>query len=89
MQMVKTTRAGGEGMSEYIEGPVICLKGDWDTLEPLGKQFLTEAEAGAFRYGVTDCSVWAEGAPRTGNLFTMEVEESPLPDGGSLYTLKE
>jgi hypothetical protein len=51
------------------------------------KQFVIEAEQGCFTVGYEDDGTpYAMGAPSTSNLFTMDVEERPTPEG-AVYTL--
>lgn len=73
-------------MSEEILRPTVCTLEDWLTLDDTQKQFLRDAEDGYFRYQVEDGRVLAWGAPRTENLFSMEVKETE-GDDESVYTL--
>ena len=52
------------------------------------KQFVKEAEEGHFMVAYEDDGTpFALGASGTDNLFTMQVDERPEPDGGACYTL--
>ncbi len=55
------------------------------------KQFVAEAEKEFFEVGYTDDGEpYAMGAAKTGNLFTVDVEETPDKRGeGSFYMLRK
>ncbi len=59
------------------------------TLTETEQQFVTEAEAGGFGLSYDDeGKPFAQGADKTGNLFSMDVEERPDGEGSSLYFLR-
>lgn len=59
------------------------------TLTDLEKQFVTEAEAGGFGLSYDDDGKpYAQGADKTGNLFSMDVEEKSDGEGSSLYFIR-
>lgn len=60
-------------------------------LTELEQQFVSEAEDGGFAVlrNEDDGHPYAMGAPKTGNLFSMDVIEIPDPlNGGSIYELE-
>jgi hypothetical protein len=63
-------------------------KSEWDKLDSEQKKFLQEADEGNFGYVAENGQVCAMGAEKTGNLFSMAVDESEDPEGGSMYTLR-
>lgn len=81
-------------MIEAIELPeklIGVTPEQWALLDGEERQFLIDAHDGHFRYLATDGEVCAWAAPRTGNLFSMEVVEQDNfgVAGESLYTLRE
>ncbi len=59
------------------------------TLTEAEQQFVNEADAGGFTVVYEDDGKpYAMGADKTGNLFSMDVEERPDGEGSSLYYLR-
>jgi len=63
---------------------------DWNKIGDVERQFLIDAHDGHFRYLLSEGEVCAWAAPKTANLFSMEVVEQPDFGviGESLYTLR-
>lgn len=58
--------------------------------EGTDRLFVAEAEAGYFTVLYDDDGPYAMGAEGTGNLFSMEVDETPDPEGhGAIYRPKK
>lgn len=81
----ETPPTGTPDPDEYIEG--LVQRKEWDRLTEDQRQFLREAEAGSFGYIAEDGRVFAMGAAKTGNLFTVDYlsEKEPDPDEGYVY----
>jgi hypothetical protein len=88
--LCRKTKATNNQMIEAIALPeklVGVTPEEWARLDGEERQFLIDAHDGHFYYLASPLCAWA--APRTGNLFSMEVIEMPGAVGESVYALPE